>query len=62
MSGLQSMVSLLEGLRCPECGLGIANQVGFRISGRLLQSDQPPLRCHHRVLLPAVMSGDESHR
>jgi hypothetical protein len=31
-------------------------------SRRFLQPDQPALRLHHRVLLPAVMSGDESNR
>jgi MOB kinase activator 1 len=32
------------------------------ISRRFLQPDQPALRLHHRVLLPTVLSGDESNR
>lgn len=31
-------------------------------SGRLLQPDQPALRRHHRVLLPAVVPRDEGNR
>ena len=47
-------------------GTHLASRTGplilMQCSRRLLQPDQPPLRFHHRVLLPTVMSRDESYR